>query len=83
MIGARWSGIATSGWLQYRLDSRTCVFRREFPRNREIGVRLIAAEGARPDASRKDVSQPGIALRDSFQYRLDRLSHALAGSFRR
>src|SRR5208282_587084 len=54
----------------------------EFPSNRETGVRLVGAEDAGPDASRKDVSQPRIALCYPFEYRLDRLGDALPGSFR-
>src|SRR5271168_2013156 len=54
----------------------------EFPRDGEIGIRLVGAEVARPDASRQDIPQRDIALRDPFHYRLERLANALAGSFR-
>jgi hypothetical protein len=80
MIGTRRSGNASCDWLLCRLDSRTCLYRSEFPRNRENGVRLVGTEGAGLDASREDISQSGIALRDSFQYRFDRLGDALPGS---
>ncbi len=76
-IGTRRSGFATWSWLLCLLDSR----RGEFPRDREIGIRLLRAEGTRLDASRQDVSQRGIAVRDSFHYRLDRLADALPSSF--
>src|SRR5216683_7961857 len=54
----------------------------EFPRNRKSGVCLVGAEVACLDTAREDISQPGIALRDPFHYRLDRLADALSGSFR-
>src|SRR6202158_2447580 len=57
-------------------------YRIEFPSNREIGIRLVRAEGARLYASRQTIPQRTIALRDSVQYRLDRLGDALSGSFR-
>ena len=81
-IGTRQSSIASCGWLLCWLDSRTCLRRGEFPRNREIGVRLIEAEGAGPDASQQDICERGITLRDSFDYRFDRLADALPGAFR-
>src|ERR1700693_1594922 len=80
MIRSRWLGIPTR--MHRRLDSRICVCCSEFPRDREIGVRLVGAEGAGLDTSREDVAQSGVALRDSFQYRLDRLGDALPGPFR-
>src|ERR1700676_2890320 len=78
MFAALRRGIATRAWLLSWLDSG----RSKFPCNREIGVRLVGAKGAGLDASREDISQGGIALRDSFQYRLDRLGDALSGSLR-
>src|SRR5271166_6049581 len=78
MIGTCWIGFGARSWPLWRLDSR----RSKFPCNRKIGIRLVAAEDTGPDAARQDVSQPGIALRDPFQYRPDGLLDALAGSFR-
>ncbi len=75
-IGARRSGIGTRGWWRGRLGNR----RGEFPRDREVGVGLVGTEGAGLDASRQDIAQRCIALRDSFQYRLDRLADTLPGS---
>ncbi len=66
LIGTRWSGNAT--WLLCWFDGRTCIRRSEFPHYRENGVRLVGAEGARPDASSQDICQRGIALIDSLQY---------------
>src|SRR5216683_5095019 len=54
----------------------------EFPRNREIRIRLVGAEVARLDASREDAPQGGITLYDPFHHRLDCLGDALPGSFR-
>src|SRR5208337_875850 len=77
MIGTCWRGFGARSWPRWRHSRRS-----KFPCNREIGVRLVAAEDTGPDAARQDVSQPGIALRDSFQHQPDRLLDALAGSFR-
>src|SRR5260370_39637960 len=43
---------------------------------------MVGAECPSPDASRQNIGESGIALRDSFQHRLDRLADALPGSFR-
>src|SRR6266446_10491656 len=48
----------------------------------ETGVRLVGAEDPGLDASREDFPHRGIALRDSFQHRLDRLGDGLSGSLR-
>src|SRR5580658_876003 len=56
--------------------------RTECPRNREVGVWLVGAEVARLDATREDFSQPGIAMRDPFHHRFDRLEDALPGALR-
>src|ERR1700735_810074 len=80
MIGMR-SGTSNCGRLLCWLR-RTCVCRSEFPHNRGIGVRLVGAEGSSLDASREQIPQRSVALRDSFLYRLDRLGDALPGSVR-
>src|ERR1700730_3116258 len=77
-IGTRWSGFGTCNRLDLLLGNR----RSEFPRNRGNGVRLVGAEDPGLDASREDFPHRGIALRDSFQHRLDRLGDALPGSLR-
>src|SRR5580658_4251212 len=74
----RWRWLPTCGWLLRRLDSR----RSKLPGHREIRFRLVEAEVLGPDASRQKLPQRRIALRDSFQYRLDRLGDALASPFR-
>src|SRR5712691_8284557 len=76
--GARWSRNTTRAWLFCRLNNR----RSELPRNRGNGIRLVGAESACLDASPQKIPQRSIALRDFFQYHLDRLGDALPGSLR-
>lgn len=78
MICTRWSAIGPWSRRLVWLDRR----RGELPLNREVEIWLVGAEVAGLDTSREDVSQRGIALRDSVQYRLDGLSDTLAGAFR-
>jgi hypothetical protein len=71
------SRFANSAWLAGRLSSR----RRELPGYRVIRIGLVGTEGSGPDASREDISQLSLVLRDSIQYRLDGLADALPGAF--